>query len=159
MYPPFRTGPTSPQLPFLQSVARLLALLLTGLLWACKPGPSATLEQQQAENLRLTKALHTHLNHRDWQAIGSLCAKTVLYRGRTTRFAPVDVRKADFLTHYRTALNADRPGVFEVRQLYPAGSHHIIAEGIVTGISPPTALPVCLIYTIEDQHITRLYMY
>ncbi|MCY7349580.1 MAG: nuclear transport factor 2 family protein [Cytophagaceae bacterium] len=138
--------------------AWLLSAALTGLLWACTPGPLSDLDRMQADNLRLTKTLHAHLNQRDWPAIGGLCAETVRYRGRLTQFAEVDEPKARFLTHYRTALYADQPGAFEVRQVYPAGGYHVIVEGRV-GQPPNTTRPFCLIYTIEDQHITRLYAY
>ena len=137
----------------------LYCLLVAGLLSDCSSGSSAKLERQQADNLRLTKALHTHLNQRDWPAVSSLCAETVRYRGRATQFADVEESKAHFLTHYRAALHTDRPGLLEVRQMYTAGNYHIIVEGLVTGQPPDTTLPVCLIYTIENQHITRLYAY
>jgi len=112
----------------------------------------------QADNLRLTKALHAHLNQRDWVAIGGLCAPSVRYRGRLTQFAEVDEPRARFLTHYRSTLNADQPGALEIRQMYPANGHHVIVEGRV-GQPPDSTRPVCLIYTIEAGQVTRLYAY
>jgi len=116
-------------------------------------------EQIQADNVRLTKTLHAHLNRRDWRAVEKLCAETVRYRGRATDFADVDEPRAKFLTHYRSTLQRTRPGSLEIRQVYPAGAYHVIVEGIATGQPPDTTRPVCLIYTIEDAHITRLYAY
>lgn len=137
----------------------LFSLLVAGLVWSCSFGPSADLEHQQAANLRLAKTLHKHLNRRDWPAVSNLCAERVRYRGRTTHFADVEEPRAQFLTHYRATLQTDQRGTFELRQLYPAGEHHIIAEGIVTTDSLAAPMPACLIYTIEDEHITRLYAY
>lgn len=137
----------------------LFSLLVAGLLWACSSGSSADLQHQQAANLSLAKTLHKHLNQRDWNAVSNLCADRVRYRGRTTKFADVDEPRAQFLTHYRATLQTDQQGTFELRQLYPAGEHHIIAEGIVTTDSLAAPMPACLIYTIEDDHITRLYAY
>lgn len=133
--------------------------LLIGLLWACDATVSSDLEWVQADNLRLTKTIQNHLNHRDWQAVEKLCAETVRYRGRATHYAEVDEAKAQFVAHYRTTLTRERPGALEIRQLYPAGKYHVIAEGITVGEPPDPPVPVCLIYTIEHNHITRLYAY
>ncbi|GAB3985265.1 hypothetical protein GCM10028807_00130 [Spirosoma daeguense] len=130
-----------------------------GLLWACNSGQSAELEQAQAANMKLTKTLHNHLNKQDWKAAEKLCAQTVRYRGRATHFAEVDEPKARFLRHYRATLPSARTGSIEIRQLYPAGAYHVILEGISTAETSDTTLPICFIYTIEDQHITRLYAY
>lgn len=148
-----------PQLRWQKRQSGLFSLLVVGLFWSCTSGSSTDLEHHQANNLRLAKALHTHLNRRDWPAVSGLCAKTVRYRGRITQFTDVEEPRAQFLTHYRATLYTDRPGQLEIRQMYPAGSYHIIVEGLVTGQPPDTVRPVCLIYTIEDDHITRLYAY
>ncbi|GAB3946491.1 hypothetical protein GCM10028805_17100 [Spirosoma harenae] len=103
----------------LKSIRYGLSFFLIGLLWACNLGQPTDLEQTQADNMRLTKTLHTHLNHHDWQAVEKLCAQTVRYRGRATHFV----------------------------------------EGVAICEPPDTTQPVCLIYTIEDQTITRLYAY
>jgi hypothetical protein len=132
---------------------------IASLLWACGLSQSADLERTQADNMRLTKTLHAHLNHRDWQAVAGLCAETVRYRGRATHFADVDESKAQFLTHYRTTLTTKSSGSLEIRQLYPAREYHVIMEGVAIGELPDTIRPVCLIYTIEQKHITRLYAY
>lgn len=137
----------------------LFCLLLVGLLADCSSGSSAKLERQQADNLRLTKALHTHLNQHDWPAVSGLCAETVRYRGRATQFTDVEESKARFLAHYRHTLRSNRPGFLEVQQMYTAGNYHVIAEGVLNGQPPDTPLPICLIYTIENKHITRLYAY
>ncbi|GAB2558326.1 hypothetical protein GCM10027190_05080 [Spirosoma areae] len=129
------------------------------LLWACRPAPPSDLERNQAANIRLTKTLHDHLNHHEWQAVERLCAETVRYRSRGTHFAEVEEPKAQFLTHYRMMLTRQRPGSLEIRQLYCAGGYHVIVEGIAAGEPPDSPLPVCLIYTIEKNHITRLHAY
>jgi hypothetical protein len=136
-----------------------LAFPLAGLLCACQLSQTAELTQAQTDNIRLTKALHAHLNHGDWQAVESLCAETIRYRGRANHFADVDESKAQFLARYRNMLTNAKPGALEIRQLYPAGAYHVIVEGIASGGSPDTTLPVCLIYTIENNRITRLYAY
>lgn len=138
--------------------AWLLPAALAGLLWTCQLAAPTDLERRQADNLRLTKTLHAHLKGGNWPAIGNLCAKTVRYRGRLTRFAEVDEPQAQFLARYRNTLYTDRPGTLEIRQVYPAGGYHVIVEGRV-GQPPDTTRPFCLIYTIEDGHITRLYAY
>jgi|GEM_PF-1546506 len=139
---------------------RLMYLLaVAGLVGSCQVGSVSSTEQLQADNVRLTKTLHAHLNRRDWPAVEKLCAETVRYRSRTTHFADIDEPKATFLAHYRTTLNADQPGSLQIRQMYPAGAYHVIIEGIAPGEPPDTTRPVCLIYTIEDAHITRLYAY
>ncbi len=133
----------------------LLPAALAGLLATCTP---TDLERRQADNLRLTKALHACLNRGDWPAIGGLCAPTVRYRGRLSGFAEEDEPQAQFLSRYRSTLFADRPGPFEIRQVYPAEGYHVIVEGRV-GQPPDTTRPFCLIYTIEDEHISRLHAY
>lgn len=138
--------------------AWLLPASMAGLLWTCQFTAPTDLERRQADNLRLTKTLHAHLNRGDWASIEGLCAPTVRYRGRLSRFAEVDEPPAQFLAHYRNTLFADRPGALEIRQMYPAGGYHVIVEGRV-GQPPDSARPFCLIYTIEDQHLTRLYAY
>ncbi len=147
LLPAFRPVPLRP--------AWLLPAALAGLLWTCTP---TDLERRQADNLRLTKALHACLNRGDWAALGGLCAPTVRYRGRLSGFAEVDEPQSRFLTRYRSTLGTDRPGVLEIRQMYPAGGYHVIVEGRV-GQPPDTTRPVCLIYTIEEGHLTRLYAY
>ena len=117
------------------------------------------MERTQANNVRLTRTFHSSLNHHDWQAVEGLCAGTVRYRGRATHFAEIEESKVRFLTRYRTAPANKTPGLLEIRQLYPAGAYHVIVEGIAAGEPPDTTSPVCLIYTIEDNHITRLYAY
>lgn len=139
-------------------LAWLLPAALTGLLWTCQFTAPTDVERRQADNLRLTRALHAHLNRGDWSAVGRLCAETVRYRGRLTRFADVDESQVRFLAHLRSTLFADRPGALEIRQMYPANGHHVIVEGQL-GQAPDTIRPFCLIYTIEDQHVTRLYAY
>lgn len=134
-----------------------LALPIVSLAWACHY--SSDLEQQQATNMQLTKTLHNHLNHREWQAAGNLCAETVRYRGRATQFTDIDEPKAQFLTHYQSSLSNAKSGSIEIRQLYPAGKYHVIVEGIARGDPADSTLPICLIYTIENEHITRLYAY
>lgn len=150
-------------LPTLRPVPLRLAWLLpaaltSGLLWTCQFTAPTDLEERQAANLRLTKALHACLNRGDWPAIGGLCAPTVRYRGRLTRFAEVEEPQAQFLTHYRSTMGGEGPGAIEIRQVYPAGGHHVIVEGRV-GQPPDSFRPVCLIYTIEEGHLTRLYAY
>ena len=133
--------------------------LLMSILGACNANSSANMERAQADNRGLVKTLHEHLNRRNWQAIEGLCAETVRYRGRITHFMEVEESKARFLAHYRTTLTNEKPGSLEIRQLYLAGAYHVIVEGIVAGEPPDPPLPVCLIYTIEHNHITRLYAY
>ena len=135
------------------------ALPVASLLWACSSSQTADLEQTQTDNMRLTKTFHAHLNRQNWQAIEGICAETIRYRSRATHFAEVDESKARFLARYRNTRNSTKPGAMEIRQLYPAGAYHVIVEGIASGEPPDTTLPVCLIYTIENQHITRLYAY
>lgn len=134
-------------------------LPVASLVWACNLGHSSDLEQQQAANMQLAKALHKHVNHHDWQAAGNLCAETIRYRGRATQFTDIDEPKARFLTHYQNTRSGLRLISMEIRQLYPAGKYHVIVEGVARGDPPDTTLPVCLIYTIENEHITRLYAY
>ena len=149
-----------PRRPCLKlSGVTVIAGLLVDLLWACSANPSSDMERAQADNMRLTKTLHNYLNHRNWRAVERLCAETVRYRGRATHFAEVEESKVQFLSHYRSTLNSERPGSLEIRQLYPAGAYHVIVEGVAAGEPPDPPLPVCLIYTIEDQHVTRLYAY
>lgn len=157
--PPFLPAPFLPApRPLPLRWAWLLPLALAGLLWTCHANPTTDLEQRQDANLRLAKTLHACLNRGDWTAVGELCAPTVRYRGGQTDFAEVDEPRARFLARYRTALAANGPGALEIRQVYPAGGYHVIVEGRV-GQPPNAARPVCLIYTIEDEHVTRLHAY
>ncbi len=139
-------------------LAWLLPAALAGVLWTCQFTAPTDLEQRQAANLRLTKALHAHLNQGDWAAVGKLCAPIVRYRGQLTHFADIDEPRAHFLTRYRSTLSADGPDALEIRQVYPAGGYHVIVEGRV-GQPPEESRLVCLIYTIEEGHVTRLYAY
>jgi len=126
---------------------------------ACSLSQPTDLERTQTANIRLTKTLHRHLTHHDWQAAEKLCAETVRYRGRATHFAEVDESKAQFLARFQSTMTSKTPGSLAIRQLYCAGAYHVIVEGIAPGQPPDTTQSVCLIYTIENQHITRLYAY
>jgi hypothetical protein len=119
-----------------------LTFPLAGLLCACQLSQPTDLEQAQTDNSRLTKTFHAHLNHHDWQAVEGLCAETIRYRSRATRFAEVDESKAQFLAHYRSTLTSTRSGALEIRQLYSAGAYHVIVEGIASG-EPPDRIPHC----------------
>ncbi|MDF7817339.1 hypothetical protein P1X15_07015 [Runella sp. MFBS21] len=123
------------------------------LLGACQ---SSDMAQKQTDNMNLTKKLHKHLNRQDWRSVEELCAEKLHYRGHATHFADVEESKARFVRRYQTLMGKAKS--FEVRQLYPAGRYHVIVEGIVEEL-PDSSLAVCLIYTIEDKHITRLYAY
>lgn len=126
---------------------------------ACQSGESPGLEQQQTANMLLTKTLHKHLNNQNWQAAGTLCADRVRYRDRTMLLADVEESRAWLLDHYRYLHYAGERRALEIRQLYPAGKYHVIVEGLTRGDPPDTTRPVCLIYTIEHNRITRLYAY
>jgi hypothetical protein len=127
---------------FLRSILNWSVLTFAGLVCACNPGQSADMERVQADNIRLTKALHAHVNHHDWQAVEGLCAGTIRYRGRATHVADVEKSKVQFLNYYRTVLNAGKQGSVVIKELYPAGSYHVIVEGMVEGQPPDTTLPV-----------------
>ena len=132
----------------------LQLVLAFHLLGACQ---SSDMTQKQTDNMNLTKKLHKHLNRQDWRAVEELCAEKLHYRGRATHFVDVEESKARFVRRYQTLLTKAKP--FEIRQLYPAGLYHVIVEGTVEDERPDSSLAVCLIYTIEDKHITRLYAY
>ncbi len=129
------------------------------MLAACQPGDTSGLEERQTANMQLTKALHKYVNDQDWQAAGQLCADRLRYRGRATQFADTEESRARFLDRYRHMPRAEGRSALEIRQLYPAGKYHVIVEGLTRGDPPDTTRPVCLIYTIEHNRITRLYAY
>ena len=88
-----------------------------------------------------------------------LCAETIRHRVRATRFAEVNKSRATFLARCRHRLVADSTGTLEIQQVYPAGGYHVIVEGIETGEPLGATQAVCLIYTIEDEYITRFHAY
>jgi hypothetical protein len=137
----------------------LLLYLLAHWLPACGPFSKTDVQQAQATNLRLTRTLHTCLNQRNWPGLDTLFAPTVRYRGRALGQTELEISRAQFLAQYRRVLRTDQPGRFALRQLYPAGAYHVIVEGITTGPAPDTAHSFCLIYTIENQHISRVCAY
>lgn len=134
-------------------------LVLAGLT-ACSPPDPARLQQIQQANIQLTKSLHTCLNQRDWNNLDTLFAATVRYRGASLGEGEMEIPRTQFLTHYRRVLHATQPGQFTLRQVYAAGAYHVIVEGISTYALPARpAEPICLIYTIENSHISRVYAY
>ena len=134
-------------------------LFVSGSTLSCCQDRSFELARIESNNIELTKSLHSHLKHHDWPAVGKCFAQNVRFRDESTRHEEVQLTKEQFMPFFKVLMVDTNRTTIEIRQLYPAGAYHVIVEGTMSGEPFTVNPPVCLIYTIENNRITKLHAY
>lgn len=145
--------------PSIMMLRRLFSVLLTG--WICL---SCTNDESvaQAANVQLVKEVHLLINQHNWKELSNLFADSVSLKGATGGSQITRQSKQQCINNYRKMQQTFPQLSQHITQLYAAGTHHVIVETIAEGMATDSILlsrSSCTIFTIENQKISRLYIY
>lgn len=137
----------------------LLMGTVTLLLISCK---NSKPNNMNTDNEKLVHQYFERFNKHDWKAMAAMYSDTADFKDPSLGQGVVKQTREQTITKY-TELGKTFPDVHdEVLNIYPSGNNHIIVEFVSTGTAPDGtkfALPVCTIFTIENEVITKDFTY
>ena len=118
--------------------------------------------EQAVKNSEIVKEYFKHFNNHDWQKMAEMYIEKAEFKDPTLGSGIVKMTRAEIIAKY-SELN----GIFtdihdKVIQTYPSGDKNIIVEFISSGTAPDNSkfeLPICVIFTIENEKITKDFSY
>lgn len=141
------------------TLRRLISTLLAGLVCLSCTNDEST---AQADNVQLVKEVHLLINRHEWEELEKLFADSVSLKGATGGSQIIRQSKQRYINNYRKMQQTFPQLSQHITQLYAAGTHHVIVETIAEGMATDSILlsrSSCTIFTIENQKISRLYIY
>ncbi len=116
----------------------------------------------ETDNTTLIKQYFQHFNDHNWKKMAEMYTETSEFKDPTLGAGIVKQTRAETIKKY-SELNKIFPDLKdEVVQMYPSGEKHIIVEFISSGTAPDGSkfeLPICTIFTIENEKITKDFTY
>ena len=114
------------------------------------------------KNQDLVQQYFEHFNNHDWKKMANLYIEKAKFKDPSFGIDIVTQTRQQTIQKY-TELQEVFPDLHdEVIQIYPSGEQHVIVEFMSTGTAPDGtafALPVCTIFTIENEQITQDFTY
>jgi predicted SnoaL-like aldol condensation-catalyzing enzyme len=138
----------------------ILALVALIILTSCNNKKSESMPS--TENEELVKQYFDYFNKHQWKEMAEMYTDTAEFKDPSLGQGIVKQSRQQIIAKY-TELSKMFPDVHdEVVKVYPSGESHIIVEFISSGTEPDNSkfeLPICTIFTIEDQKITKDFTY
>jgi hypothetical protein len=131
----------------------LLAILLS----------SCTSQYKRTDNNeKLVRTYFENFNHHHWKEMAGMYIENAEFKDPSLGQDIVKLSRQQVIKKY-TELNQVFPDLKDrVLNIYPSGDKNIIVEFISTGMAADRSkfiLPVCTIFTIENNMITKDYTY
>ena len=143
----------------MKALSIISAVLLFNLFACTTPQQDTT---QTDSNVRLVKEFFEHFNKHDWQKMANMYADTVEFKDPSFGTKSILQTRLQTIQKY-TELNKIFSNLNDkIIALYPSGNKHIIVEFISSGTAADGTkfeLPICTIFTIENNLITKDYTY
>ena len=134
-------------------------ILVSILFTSCYNKKQPTME---TDNTTLIKQYFQHFNDHNWTKMAEMYTETSEFKDPTLGAGIVKQTRAETIKKY-SELNKIFPDLKdEVVQMYPSGEKHIIVEFVSSGTAPDGSkfeLPICTIFTIENEKITKDFTY
>ena len=139
---------------------KLIAVILV-LSISCNENQDKQLDKSVA-NIKIAESVFEHFNNHDWEGMANLYIENAEFKDPEYGVEKVRKSRVSIVQHY-TEMNQLFPDIKdEIVAIYPSGDKNVIVEFISTGTAPDGsafALPVCTIFTIENDKITKDYNY
>ncbi len=116
----------------------------------------------QAANVQLVKEAHLLINQHNWKELTKLFADSISLKEATGGSQIIRQSKQQYINRCRRMQKTFPQRSQHITQLYAAGMHHVIVEALSEEKaldSVQLSRPSCTIFTIENQKISRLYIY
>jgi ketosteroid isomerase-like protein len=114
------------------------------------------------DNEKLVRQYFDYFNEHRWKEMADMYIDSAEFKDPSLGQEVVRQNKKQVITKY-TELGKIFPDVRdEVLKIYQAGEKHIVVEFVSTGTGPDGSkfkLPVCTIFTIENNKITKDFTY
>lgn len=137
---------------------RLLLPIVLLILSACKQAPS----EQVTRNKELVLRYFSVFNQHDWKELSALYAEPALFKDPVYGVDSVKQTRKNIEQKYGELGNSVINLKDSILNIYPSGDKQVIVEFISTGILPDSSklyLPICTVFTIENNLITKDYTY
>ena len=116
----------------------------------------------ETDNTTLIKQYFQHFNDHNWKKMAEMYTETSEFKDPTLGAGIVKQTRAETIKKY-SELNKIFPDLKdEVVQMYPSGEKHVIVEFVSSGTAPDGSkfeLPICTIFNIENEKITKDFTY
>lgn len=140
----------------------VLYILLPVILMACTATGKETKPAKETANVSLVKEVYNRFNRHDWKGMAELYAPTAEFKDPSFGPGVVKQTREEMAKKY-SELEQVFPDIKdEVLSVYPSGENVVIVEFISTGTAPDGSrlhLPICTIFTIENELIVKDYTY
>jgi len=130
--------------------------------FSCTKNEEKIIKIDNSENEKIAKQLFVEFNKHDWQKMADLYIENAEFKEPASGMEAHKKSKAQIVKEY-SELQTQFPDVQDsVVAVYPSGKNNVIVEFISKGTNPDKTkfeLPICTIFTIENDKITKDYTY
>ena len=116
----------------------------------------------ETDNTKLIKQYFEHFNQHDFTKMAEMYTDVAEFKDPSLGIGIVKQTRAETIKKY-SELNKIFPDLKDsIVQIYPSGEKHIIVEFVSSGTAEDGSkfeLPICTIFTIENEKITKDFTY
>ena len=137
----------------------LFTILIVTLFTSCYNKKQPNME---TDNTKLIKQYFEHFNQHDFTKMAEMHTDVAEFKDPSLGIGIVKQTRAETIKKY-SELNKIFPDLKDsIVQIYPSGEKHIIVEFVSSGTAEDGSkfeLPICTIFTIENEKITKDFTY
>lgn len=137
----------------------LFTILIVTLFTSCYNKKQPNME---TDNTKLIKQYFEHFNQHDFTKMAEMYTDVAEFKDPSLGIGIVKQTRAETIKKY-SELNKIFPDLKDsIVQIYPSGEKHIIVEFVSSGTAEDGSkfeLPICTIFTIENEKITKDFTY
>ena len=116
----------------------------------------------ETQNITLIKQYFQYFNEHNWAKMAEMSTENSEFKNPTFGIGIVKQTRTEIIKKYSELNKSFSDLKDEVLQIYPSGEQHMIVEFVSSGTAPDGSkfeLPICTIFTIENEKITKDFTY